>query len=173
MTVKKPTFNRSKKTAKQTINLKSVFGVDFAGKPELRDAIGQAIIDKQRERTNKNLKYSPGPGRPGKLKPDYSPSYVKSLEFRAAGKKKGDVNMELTGDMLGFWDLIDDGKNSKNTITQGWDDSTENAKAFRHNTGDKKMPKRPFFGITDSELKEIGESKKFKNRLKKMKEEQE
>ena len=172
MKVKKPTFNRSKKTAKQSINLKSVFGVDFVGKPELRDAIGQAIIDKQRERTKKNLSYSPGPGRSSRLKSPYSPGYVNSLEFRAAGKKKTDINMELTGDMLGFWDLISDGKNSRNTITQGWDDSTENAKAFRHNTGDKGMPRRPFFGITDSELKEIGESRKFKSRLAKMKKDQ-
>lgn len=55
--------------------------------------------------------------------------------------------------MLRSLDIIDI---SADTITIGFDDDTEEAKAANHNQGIT-VPKRPFFGITKSEATEIAE----------------
>ena len=145
----------SKKKVSQTINLRDEFGIDFSGKPELREAVGQAILDKIKSRTasGKGVKFSSsGAGTEVSLKKPYSKEYVKSLDFRAAGKSKNKVNMRLTGDML---ELMDITKNSGNNITIGWNGGDEqDAKAFNHVTGDT-VPARPFFGVSKKELKSI------------------
>jgi len=151
-----------KNNVEQTINLKEEFGIDFSGKDELKQLMGQAIIDKIIKRTasGKGVSLSAnGSGRSVKLKSPYSKSYTKSEDFLAAGKSKNKVNMELTGDMMG---LIDIKKISGNSITIGWNDADENPKAFNHMTGDT-VPKRPFFGVSNKELKDI--KSKFKDDL--------
>lgn len=147
-----PTFKKTK--VSQTINLKEEFGVDLRGMNSLKEAIGGAIIERIRQRTesgNGMSFKSNGSGNPVKLKAPYSKEYADSLDFKAFGKSRGKVNMKLTGDMLGLMDVT---KIDGNKITIGWTDSEENAKAFNHSTGDT-VPRRPFFGVSKKELQEI------------------
>lgn len=130
----------------QTFNLKEMFGVDLKDMPEIREAIGQAIVEKIVARTESGKAI----GGNRDLAP-YSEAYAKSLAFKAAGKSKSKVNMTQTGDMLGLMDIIEQ---SRNTVTVGWDDETENAKAYNHNTGDT-VRKRQFFGLSKAEIKDI------------------
>lgn len=153
----------SKNNVEQTIDLKEMFGVSFKGRPLLREALGQAILDKIRDRSDDGRGISfdkSGNGRPVKLKTPYSKAYTNSLDFKAFGKSKNKVNMELTGDMLGLMDVK---RQTSDTITIGWDERDENNKAFNHATGDT-VPRRPFFGCSKSELKTIG--KQFKSEIK-------
>ena len=140
----KPKFSES--SVYQKIDLGDLFGIDFSDKAELRQYIGELIIERIRKRTEEGIGYN---GRP--LKSPYSKTYADSMEFKAFGKSKSNVNMKLTGDMLGLMDIIEEKSNS---ITIGWDDAEQNAKAYNHNTGDT-VPKRPFFGINNKELYEI------------------
>ena len=130
----------------QTINLKEVFGRDVSDRPALKQAFAQAVIDHIVERSESGKAVT---GR--NLKKPYSDEYAETLEFLAAGKSKGAVNMKLTGDMLRSIDLIDE---DAQTITIGIDDPNEAPKAFNHQTGDT-VPKRPFFGINQRELNDI------------------
>lgn len=150
--MKAPKF--SKTNVEQTIDLDEVFGVDFSGMRSLREAIGEAILDRIRTRTQSGdgIKFDGmGRGKPVKLKSPYSKSYSKSLDFKAFGKSRGNVNMTLTGDMLGLMDIK---RQSGNSITIGWTDQDENAKAYNHSLGDT-VPSRPFFGISKTELQAI------------------
>jgi phage gpG-like protein len=156
---KKPTKSR----VAQEIDLEELFGVSFKGARALREAIGQAIIDKMLERTSRGLGMrfnSDGTvGREINLnavrgkggKPGYSKQYVSSDEFQAFGKSKNRVNMELTGDMLSSIDIL---RQSSSTIEIGINDDTEAKKAFNHTVGDT-VPSRPFLGVNKRELKEI------------------
>jgi hypothetical protein len=131
----------------QTIELDELFGVDFSGDRALREVIGEAILEKIRTRTADGKAI----GGNKDLKKPYSESYKKSDLFRGFGKSEDVINMSLTGDMLGLMDIVDQDDNS---ITIGWDDSEQTAKAYNHNVGDT-VPKRPFFGLTSAELKEL------------------
>lgn len=146
-----PTFKKTK--VKQKINLEEEFGVDFKGRRSLREAIGGAIIERIRKRTEagQGISFTGDQGRPVKLKAPYSKTYASTLDFKAAGKSRGNVNMKLTGDMLGLMDIVSQDGNS---ITIGWSDREENAKAYNHSVGDT-VPKRPFFGVSKKELSEI------------------
>lgn len=145
----------TKRKVSQTINLQDEFGIDFNRKPELRQVVGQVILDKIKDRTasGDGMKFnSRGAGTKVQLKKPYSKSYAKSLPFRAAGKSKNTVNMRLTGDMM---ELMDVTKSRGNTIEIGWSSGdNQDAKVFNHVKGDT-VPSRPFFGISKQELKEI------------------
>jgi len=146
-----PVFKKS--GVYQKFNLKELFGV--VPDAETRAAFGQAVIDRIKERTESGSGIGGAP-----FKSDsYSDEYADSLEFKAHGKSKSDVNMELSGDMMGLMDIIQE---STQTVTIGWADEKENLKAFNHNTGDT-VPKRPFFGLSAKEVKEI--AKDFKEKL--------
>ena len=161
MSVKKPKITKTE--VSQKINLKKAFGIDFKEHRGLKEIIGQAILDKMLDRVDKGIGMSfvGDNGRPFNLNrvksknpakgSSYSKDYVDSPEFKAFGKKKTPVNMRLTGDMLETMDFFDE---SANQIKIGWDDDTENKKAFNHSTGDT-VPRRPFFGINNRELNEI------------------
>lgn len=143
-----------KRSVEQTIDLKELFGVDFKNKRSLREAVGGAILERIRERTSDGNGMSfggSGRGTPVKLKSPYSKEYSSSLDFKSAGKSRGKVNMTLTGDMLGLMDIK---RQTGNSITIGWTDAEENAKAFNHSVGDT-VPRRPFFGVSKAELEAI------------------
>lgn len=140
-----PVFKKDK--VYQRFNLKEMFGVDFSNKPELRSAIGSAIVERIVERTENGAGIGGRPFSFGK----YSDEYSKTIEFKAHGKNQHEVNMSLTGDMLGLMQVIGE---TTNTVSVGWGDATQNAKAYNHNTGDT-VPKRPFFGLSASEIREI------------------
>ena len=144
----------TKRKTSQKINLKEEFGIDFRGKDSLKQAIGQAIIDQMVQRTEGGNGMSfggSGRGTPVKLKSPYSKSYAASEDFKAFGKSRSKVDMKLTGDMLASIDII---SINGNTIEIGIDDGDETLKSFNHNTGDT-VPRRPFFGVNKSELKNI------------------
>jgi hypothetical protein len=147
-----PVFKKDK--VYQRFNLKELYGVDFSDMPELKAAIGQAIIDKIISRTKDGLAIGGN-----KALKAYAKEYVESLNFKAYGKSKDNVNMTMSGDMLGTLDIIDE---SSNTISIGWDDEQQAAKAYNHNTGDT-VTKRPFFGLNKSETDEL--RKQFKNEV--------
>ena len=162
----RPKVNKSAKEVSQKIDLEKTFGIDFKGRRALREAIGEAILEKIRDRTEKGKAiggkaklpaFKGTKGSPAKGK--YSARYVDSDEFKSFGKNQNELNMTLTGDMLGLMDII---KQTGNSITLGWDDSTENAKAFNHVTGDT-VPRRRFFGVTNDELKEV--KREFKDEI--------
>lgn len=127
----------------QTINLNEVIGSDISGDEKLVSKIGQAIIDYMDTRVEDGL----GLGRK-KLKSPYSKDYSESLNFKAAGKSKGHVNMRLSGDMMASVDILET-IGSKVTIGIEGDQAP---KAFNHQTGDT-LPKREFFGVTKDEIK--------------------
>ena len=145
----------TKNNVEQTINLKEIFGVSFKDAPALKQAIGQKIIDKiiRRTESGQGISFSDsGKASTLKLKAPYSKAYQKSTDFKAFGKSKNKVNMTLTGDMLG---LLDIKRQTADTITIGWNkDDDQDAKAYNHNIGDT-VPRRPFFGISHTELLKI------------------
>lgn len=154
----------TKKRTQQIINLKEEFGVDLRRNTALKQALGQAIIDKMLKRTSDGdgiIFTKDGKGRRVKLKSPYSDKYAESDEFKAFGKKKNKVNMELTGDMLASIDIL---RSRGNELVIGIDDPEEVEKSFNHNTGDT-VPKRPFFGVSKKELREI--KKEFNGDIKK------
>lgn len=120
--------------------------------PAEREVIAEEIIDYIRERTQKGL------NKTNRDMPGYSPEYVKSLDFKIAGKSKDDVNLTLSGDMLGALTLLSDA-NGKLLI--GFENGTaENAKAdgnIRGTYGKPKPvgPRRDFLGITKADLMKI------------------
>lgn len=154
----------TKKRTQQIINLEEEFGVDLRRNTALKQALGQAIIDKMLKRTSEGngiIFTKDGKGRRVKLKSPYSDKYAESDEFKAFGKKKNKVNMELTGDMLASIDIL---RSRGNELVIGIDDPEEVEKSFNHNTGDT-VPKRPFFGVSKKELREI--KKEFDGDIKK------
>lgn len=137
----------TKKTIEQVIDLGDIFGIDATDAPALKEAMAQAIIDHIVSRTEDGKAYGGG-----KLKAPYSKPYQESRPFKAAGKKANEITMELTGDMLAAIDVLD---TVGNKIKIGISDELQVLKAFNHQTGDT-VPRRPFFGVTKSELEQIG-----------------
>lgn len=146
----------------QTIDLQKWTGKDLSSDPELVREIGQEVIDYMIKRSADNK----GLGEVQFKPPKYSKTYADSLNFIAAGKSPTDVNMRLSGDMLGSIDMNEEG--NKVTIEIGED---QTLKAYGHMTGYEGHPtipngkyKRQFFGITKTEFdKNI--LPKFKNEI--------
>jgi phage gpG-like protein len=130
--------------AQFTLDLESIFG-EFPDDETLRLSIGQRAIELIRERTEQGLDKNGRPFAP------YSDAYKDSLAFRAHGKSDGEVNMTLSGDMLGLLDIIEEGTTK---LTFGWEDELENAKAWNHTTGDT-VPKRDFLGLTNDDINKL------------------
>lgn len=126
------------------INLKELFDGVPVEDEALRQSIGGAIIERIRERTESGI------DKLGRKFKNYSESYKESLPFKAFGKTS-QVDMTQTGDMLGTLEIV---KDSPTKLVFGWEDETQNAKAFNHTTGDT-VPKRDFFGLPKEELQEI------------------
>jgi hypothetical protein len=133
------------KKAAMKVNLRELLGTSVPNDPRLREAIGQAIIDKIVERTSGGRSYT------GSKFAGYSKEYIDSLGFKAYGKSENQVNLKQSGDMLGLMDVIDQ---SRDTITIGWNDETEAAKAHGHVTGNIGV-KRDFLGLNQKEIEEI------------------
>jgi len=127
------------------VNLKELFGTSLPKDPKLRDAIAQSIIDKIVNRTTKD-----NTGWDGREFKGYSKSYKKSDNFGIFGKSANKVNLTLTGDMLGNMDVSE----SNTDAIEIKIDRSDAPKAFNHITGDT-LPKRDFFGLSKSEMREI------------------
>lgn len=136
------------------VNLDEIFGANLSYGPATRQAIGQAVIDQivkrtQEQRIDKN----------GKPLKGYSKTYAQTLEAKIAGKSAGEpANLTLHGDMLGSLTIVDE---TAKTITIGFDDSKENAKAYGHISGMeghptiKKGKVRDFMGLPKKDLESI------------------
>lgn len=147
MSVKKPKIERRK--IYQEFDLKELLGVDLSERRDLKEGIGQLLIDTILKRTAKGKDIDNAPFK------SYSKRYVNSEEFKLAGKSKSKVNMKLLGDMLADLDIIE---NKGNIIKIGFTDQEEIDKAYNHLTAKSKknkMPQRKFFGVNDDEFKKI------------------
>ena len=150
----------TKEEVSQTFDIETEFGVDLSDEPRLRDEIGQAIIDRIRERcVDDNEDYL---NRPLKK---YDEDYVESDAFDDFNKSEADVNMTLTGKMLESIDFEDNQSVIKIEVAK-----KETPKAYNHQIGDT-VERRSWFGMSK---KEIGDIKKsFSNELKAAKAKQE
>jgi hypothetical protein len=114
-------------------------------------ALSEDLIEYIRKRTAKKQEDVSG-----KKFKSYSPEYVKSLDFKIAGKSKGKVNLTQTGDMLAAIETLDI---KSNKIKIGFERGTlENAKA----DGNANVNGRPFLGFEGSK-----ETKAMKDIIKK------
>jgi len=122
-----------------------------------REDLGDRILEFIRNRTES------GKNKNNRSFPKYSKGYAKSLDFKIAGKSKGNVNLTLSGDMLIEMDLL---KHSKGSLRIGFEKgSEENGRAdgnIRGTYGQSSSisgKKRDFLGITKKDLKAV--QKKF------------
>ena len=130
--------------------MKTKIKIDEEYTKKQREAIAFDIIERIVDRTvNDNV------DKDGKPFPKYSKSYIKSLDFKIAGKTKK-VNLTLSGDMLADMQLL---SSKKGEITIGFKNGTDNnAKAegnikgsYGKSVGDPKKA-RDFLGLTKGEL---------------------
>lgn len=136
------------------INLDELFGGRHNTNEGTRQSIGQAIIDKIVERTaEQNV------DKFGKTLGKYSPGYKKSLGFKVMKGGQGTVNLKASGDMLASITIVE---STPHTITIGFDDAEQNAKAYGHISGmaghpvlDGRVKVRDFFGLPKRELESI------------------
>ncbi len=126
-------------------------------KPNQRQAIAQEVIDFIVERTQKgqDVKGDKWSGSRG----TYSPEYIKSLDFKIAGKSKKKVDLTLSSEMLNDLEII---KHAKGKIVIGYGrGNASRGKAEGNILGTYGQPdpipgkSRPFLGITGKKLAEI------------------
>ena len=130
------------------VDLKEMFDLPFFPESDaLRQAIGQSIIDRIKERTEVGnfLAESKGAQR-------YSKEYVESFEFKVYGKEQGRVNLRASGDMLENMSL--ELETNFNFIKVYFPDSEQAQKAHGHITGNVGK-KRDFFGLTQRDINQI------------------
>lgn len=128
------------------INLDDYF--DQPLEQDERLQFGQAVIDLISKRTREqNVDKSSRPLH------RYSNKYINSLVFKAFDKSPKDVNMTLTGAMLDTLDIV---SSNQKQIVFGWNDETENLKAFNHTTGDT-VPRRDFLGLPEKEVQRLAD----------------
>lgn len=154
-TRRRTTFNPQFK-----INLVKVFNRSYSGEArELRDALraslsnaqfrsqfAKTVIDRIVERTLSGIDKS------GKKFPKYSPEYINSDIFKIYGKNPGEVNLELSGEMLSSLK----GVSKMQEIVIELIGSKNKAKAHGHVNGlGRRRVKRDFLGLPDDELDEI------------------
>lgn len=118
---------------------------------DAREQLSDDIIETIRRRTERGLDVN------NKKFPGYSASYMKSLDFKIAGKGKK-VDLTLSGDMLASMDII---SHRKGEIVIGFESGTdENARAEGNilgSYGGDPNPKRArnFLGIAPGDLARI------------------
>lgn len=137
----------------QTVDLDALANAPISKDPALRNQIAQAMVDYLVDRVQgENL------GLDRKGFKGYSKSYISSQNFEAFGKSEDNVNMTLSGDMMGSVDVVEQKKGKvKIAIT----DESALARAYGHMSGFKGHPtipqgkyKREFFGLSDREIKD-------------------
>lgn len=143
----------------QTLDIDKLAGAKVSQDKVLARAIVQEVIDYTKKRVDSGKGYNQG-----QLKSPYSKVYQSSLDFIAAGKSANDVNMKLSGDMIGSIDILEE---NGSKITYGLSDDSQIPKAYNHQVGDT-LPKREWFGISDREFKKYI-LPKFKDELKDIK----
>lgn len=136
------------KQQKVTIAIPEVYG------PAERQAIGQAIVDFIVLRTREqNLDKN------GRSLGRYSDSYAASLDFKIAGKRKGTVDLTLSGEMMDALELLNTRQPGQVVIGYSRGDKI-NGKVEGNRLGTygnrKKVAKaRDFLGITETAKRAI------------------
>lgn len=87
-----------------------------------------------------------GKGKDGSLK-SYSKAYKKSFAYQAYNKSST-VNLKLTGDMRADINVVG---TSATSVTIGFTDKEQEAKAIGHIKGRGNLPKRDFWGLPKKE----------------------
>lgn len=128
--------------AKFKINLTEIFGERPPDDEKFRQEIADAVVEIVKARTQDGISAK------GNKFTKYSDKYAKKK-----GVSPGDVDLTFDGDMLEALDMIE---STSQTITLGFDDELQNAKAWNHNTGDT-VPKRQFLGLMKKEMEEIAQ----------------
>lgn len=113
---------------------------------EQRSQLGEDIVEHIRLRTES------GHDKNGRKFRRYSPEYVKSLDFKIAGKSKDKINLTLTGDMLAALEVI---SHRKGQVIVGYEDGEQADKAEGNILGVNGKKPRPFLGISDAKLKQL------------------
>jgi len=119
---------------------------------EAREALADDILEFIRRRSERGI------DKEGKRFPKYSESYEKSLDFKIAGKKKGKVDLTLSGDMLAAMDVL---SHRKGELVIGFEPGTdENAPAEGNILGSyggdpDPSRARDFLGISEKDLQRI------------------
>jgi phage gpG-like protein len=132
----------------QRIDLGELFGSQGLS-DSFKKKVAQRIIDEIIKRADENKSID------GRRLASYDDDYVKSDEFKAYGKSKNDVDMNLTGNMLNMLTIKEV---DSDTAVIGWTDKDNNGKAHGHMTGANgtgKLPVREFFGANQKLLEEI------------------
>lgn len=123
-------------------------------KPQERELIAQEVIDYIVNRTKEGRDKRENPF------PSYSKEYVKSKDFKIAGKSKSNVNLTLSSEMLDSLQLL---SHSRGEIVIGYDksDSDLNGKVEGNIKGTYGSPtprpgkKRDFLGIAADKKRAI------------------
>jgi len=108
----------------------------------LRRMFGNSIVETINRRNEMGVDLN------GRSFTEYSKEYKNSQEYKSFNKST--PNLRLFGEMQASLKSRVIGE----YIEVYYDDETEAAKAFNHNTGDT-VPKREFFGVNESELKQL------------------
>jgi hypothetical protein len=137
----------SRNEISQELDLKEIFGVE--PNENLKRSFAARAIERIQERTAANRANTGRNFRPSR----YSEEYADTLEFKAAGKRISNVNMRLSGDMLGSIDELP--TKGKSKVKFGVSEQDELDKAHGHMTGDGTAPKRPWFGLNNSDVQAI------------------
>ena len=126
---------------------------DFDLTSDEKEQVGDLIVERIVNRTDKGIDAD------GEKFAPYSKGYLKSLNFKIAGKSKAKVDLQLSGDMLAALKVL---KDKGDSLTIGFErGSVENAKADGNIRGTYGQPKpnpflsRDFLGISDVELIKI------------------
>lgn len=136
-------FTSSENELTQEIDVSSIFDVDLSDSPRLMDELGQACLDRIRDRCeddNKDIFDKPFV--------KYSKEYINSDTFKDFDKSASDKNMTLTGRMLEDIDFTKSGNTLKLEVTDN------HGKAYNHQEGDK-VPQRAWFGISKKDIADI------------------
>lgn len=121
-------------------------------KPEQRERLADLVIEHMVDRTQRGI------DKDGKKFPKYSKEYIKSLDFKNAGKSASKVDLQLSGDMLAAIRLL---SQKPGSLTIGFENGTkENDKAEGNIEGsyggDPNPAKaRDFLGIERKKLREL------------------
>jgi len=120
--------------------------------PEQRAQLADDVIEYIVDRTKKGYDWR------GRKFPGYSPDYIKSLDFKIAGKSRSRIDLTLSGEMLADLKLI---SHKPGSLLIGFEAGSEsNAKAEGNILGSyggspKRSRARDFLGITDRDFQRI------------------
>lgn len=138
----------------QRINIEIPEDLGPSQRLELADLIIEHIVDRTDRGLDKDGKRFPKYS----SKSNYSPNYVRSLDFKNANKSNSKINLQLSGDMLAALELI---SHRAGSLIIGYQNGTEeNDKAEGNILGSYGRSPNPslardFLGLQSAKLREL------------------